>query len=118
MEPVTDARSVVRLIHAVREVHVSDEIVQYVVDIVTATRRHPDLQLGASPRATLHLIRGARASAAVAGRNYVLPDDVQELVGPILGHRLLVCAEAQIARRTAATVVTDILRSVPLPEIR
>jgi MoxR-like ATPase len=118
MEPVTDARSVVRLIHAVREVHVSDEIVQYVVDIITATRRHPDLQLGASPRATLHLIRGARASAAVAGRNYVLPDDVQELVGPILGHRLLVSAEAQIARRSAATVVADILRSVPLPEIR
>jgi MoxR-like ATPase len=116
MGPVCDARTVVQLIHSVREVYVSDEIVQYVVDIITATRDHPDLQLGASPRATLHLIRTGRAAAALAGRDYVLPDDIQSLVTPVLSHRLLVTSEAQIARRTAATVLADILRTVPLPQ--
>jgi len=116
MQSVCDARTVVQLIHSVREVYVSDEIVQYVVDIITATRDHPDLQLGASPRATLHLIRTGRAAAALAGRDYVLPDDIQSLVTPVLSHRLLVTSEAQIARRTAATVLADILRTVPLPQ--
>jgi len=117
MRPVADAQTVVRMIEAVREVHVSDEITQYVVDIIAATRAHPDLQLGASPRATLHLIRTGRAAAALAGRDYVLPDDIQPLVEPVLAHRLLVTSEAQIARRTAASVVAEILRKVPLPEM-
>jgi MoxR-like ATPase len=117
MQSVTDAPTVVRMIEAVRRVHVSDEIVQYVVDITTATRTHPDLQLGASPRATLHLIRTGRAAAAIAGREYVLPDDIQRLADPVLAHRLLVTSEAQIGRRTASVVLADIIRKVPLPEI-
>jgi MoxR-like ATPase len=118
MRPVADARTVVRLIEAVRGIHVSDEVVQYVVDIINATRNHPDLQLGASPRATLHVIRAARASAALAGRDYVLPDDVQSLAEPVLGHRLLVTSEAQVAHKGAPAVLADILRKVPLPEMR
>jgi MoxR-like ATPase len=118
MTPVTDARTVVRLVEAVRQVHVSDEVVQYVVDIINATRNHPDLQLGASPRATLHVIRAARAAAALAGRDYVLPDDVQSLAAPVLGHRLLVTSEAQVAHKGASAVLDDILRKVPLPEMR
>jgi MoxR-like ATPase len=115
LEPVADARAVVRLIEAVRAVHVSGAVKQYVVEIITATRGSAELRLGASPRATLHLVRASRAAAALDGRDYVLPDDVQALAGPVLAHRLLTTAEAQIARRTAAAVLADIVRKVPLP---
>jgi MoxR-like ATPase len=118
MAPVTDAPTIVRMISFVRDIHVSDEVVQYVVDIVTATRNHPDLQLGASPRATLHLIRAGRAAAVLAGREYVLPDDIQELAEPVLAHRLMLTSESQVAHRGAASVLADILRKVPLPEMR
>jgi MoxR-like ATPase len=115
LEPASDGRAVVKLIEAVRTVHVSPAVKQYVVDIVAATRASPDLRLGASPRATLHLIRAARASAALDGRDYVLPDDVASLAAAVLAHRLLTTAEAQIARRSATQVVLDILRGLPLP---
>ncbi len=118
LQAVTDAPTILRAIHAVREIHVSDEVVQYVVDIITATRQHPDLQLGASPRATLHLIRAGRAAAAMAGREYVLPDDIQELAESVLAHRLMLTSESQVAHRGAASVLADILRKVPLPEMR
>jgi MoxR-like ATPase len=115
LEPVADARAVVKLIETVRAVHVSPAVKQYAVDIITATRNSSELRLGASPRATLHLIKAARAAAALDGRDYVLPDDVQVLANPVLAHRLLTTAEAQIARRTAAAVLADIVRKVPLP---
>jgi len=115
LEPATDARAVAKLIEAVRTVHVSPAVKQYTVDIVTATRNSPDLRLGASPRATLHLIRAARAAAALDGRDFVLPDDIQLLAGPVLAHRLLTTAEAQIGRRSAAGIVADIIRALPLP---
>jgi MoxR-like ATPase len=115
LEPATDGRAVVKLIEAVRAVHVSQAVKQYAVDIVAATRTSPELRLGASPRATLHLIRAGRAAAALDGRNYVTPDDIQSLAGPVLAHRLLTTAESQIGRRTSMQVVHDILRTIPLP---
>jgi MoxR-like ATPase len=115
LEPASDGRAVVKLIEAVRTVHVSPAVRQYVVDIIGATRTSPDLRLGASPRATLHLIRAGRASAALDGRDYVLPDDISALAPSVLSHRLLTTAEAQIARRSSTQVVLDILRAVPLP---
>jgi MoxR-like ATPase len=84
--------------------------------LATATRNAPDLRLGASPRATLHLLRMARAAAALDNRDYVVPDDVQSLAGPVLAHRLLPTAEAQIARRTPEQVVADIVKRVPVPD--
>ena len=96
--------------------YVSDAVKQYAVDIwPTATRVHPDLRLGASPRATLHLLRAARAPAALDGRDHVLPDDVQALAVPVLAHRLLLTADAQLARRTAQDVVADLVQRVPVP---
>ena len=77
--------------------------------------RSPDLRLGASPRATLHLLRAAKAAAALDDRDYVLPDDVQALAVPVLAHRLLPTAEAQIARRRRRQVVADIVARVPVP---
>jgi len=115
LQPVSTATEVRHLIDLVRRVHVSDAVRQYAVDIVNATRRAPDLRLGASPRATLQLLRAAKAQAALSGREYVLPDDLQRLAQPVLAHRVLLTAEAQIARRGAEAVVAEVLRSVPVP---
>jgi MoxR-like ATPase len=115
LAPVSTATEVRMLIDVVRRVHVSDAVRQYVVDLVNATRRAPDLRLGASPRAALQLLRAAKAQAALSGRDYVLPDDVQRLAQPVLAHRLLLTAEAQIARRGTEAVVDSVLRSVPVP---
>ena len=116
LQPVAHAHDIVKLIEAVREVHVSDPVRRYAVALVGATRNHPDLRLGASPRATLHLVRTARASAALDGRDYVLPDDVQSLAAAVLAHRLLPTAQAQLNRRTPEQVVAEIVQRVPLPD--
>jgi MoxR-like ATPase len=115
LEPVSDALEVAKLTQAVREVHIADSVRRYAVDLVNATRDNRDLRLGASPRATLHLLRTGRAAAALDGRDFVLPDDLQALAGPVLAHRLLLSAEAQVARRSTAAVVTDVVASVPVP---
>ncbi|HVX69297.1 MAG TPA: MoxR family ATPase [Mycobacteriales bacterium] len=115
LKPVTDDQEVARLIGGVRQIHVADSVRGYAVDLVTATRQHPDLRLGASPRATLHLLRAGRAVAALEERDYVLPDDLQALAEPVLAHRLLLSADAQIARRPVTAVLADILAAVPVP---
>jgi MoxR-like ATPase len=115
LEPAADANDIVKLTEAVREVHVSPGVARYAVDLVNATRTSPELRLGASPRATLHLIRAARAAAALDNRGYVLPDDIQALAVPVLAHRLLPTAEAQMSRRSVEHVVADLVRTVPVP---
>ena len=114
LAPVTDARRVRDVIAAVRRVHVAPEVRQYCVELVAATRRHPDLRLGASPRATLQLVRAARAQAALAGRGFTVPDDVQAVAVPVLAHRLLLAPEAA-ARRPPADVVRALLGRLPVP---
>ncbi|CAM5567867.1 AAA family ATPase [Streptomyces abikoensis] len=116
LQPVAHAHEVVKLVEAVRTVHVADPVRRYAVDLVTATRHHPDLRLGASPRATLHLVRAARAAAALAGREFVLPDDVQALAPAVLAHRLLPTAQARLGRRSAEQAVLDILQRTPVPD--
>ena len=118
LEPVTDAAEIAKLIDVVHGVHVADAVKRYAISLVTATRSSPELRLGASPRATLHLVRAARAAAALDGRDFVLPDDVQALAGPVLVHRLLPAVEAQIGGRNADHIVSDVVRSVPMPELR
>jgi MoxR-like ATPase len=115
LQPVSTATEVRAMIAAVHRLHVSDAVRQYAVDLVNATRRAPDLRLGASPRATLQLLRAGKAQAALSGREYVLPDDLQRLAEPVLAHRVLPTAEAQIARRSADSIVSDLVRSVPVP---
>ncbi|WP_428999876.1 AAA family ATPase [Streptomyces cyaneogriseus] len=115
LQPVAHAHEIVKLIEAVRGVHVAEPVRRYAVDLVAATRTHPDLRLGASPRATLHLLRAAKASAALGGREYALPDDVQALAVAVLAHRLLPTAQAQLGRRTAEQVVQEILQQTPVP---
>jgi MoxR-like ATPase len=115
LEAVADAIEVRKLIEVVRSVHVSHEVKQYVVDLVGATRSSSDLRLGASPRAGLQLVRASRARAALDGRDYVLPDDVQSLAVSVLAHRLLPTAEAQVARRSPEAVVSNLVERTSLP---
>ena len=117
--PVTSAAEIVRMISLVRTVHVSDEVRQYIVELVGATRRHPEVALGASPRAALHLIQTARAAAALDRRAFVLPDDVQALLVPVIAHRLLLHPEVALSGEPVvditARLLTDIIARTPLP---
>ena len=115
LTPVADAATVRDLVAAVGRLYVSEAIRRYVVALVEASRRSPDLRLGASPRAGLQLLRAARAAAALAGRDHVLPDDVQALAAPVLAHRLLLTADAALGRRSAEQVVASLLATVPVP---
>ena len=115
IEAVASAAEVEGLIATARAVHVAPSLKGYLVDLADATRRHPQLALGMSPRATLSLMRVARARSAAAGRTYVIPDDLKALARPVLGHRLLVTAEAQLQGISSTEVLEEILRAVPVP---
>jgi MoxR-like ATPase len=118
LEPVTDAAEIRKLIDIVAQVYVSQPVQRYAVALTTATRRSPELMLGASPRATLHLVRAAKASAALAGRDFVVPDDLQELAVQVLSHRLLTTVEASMSGRTPEAALRQIVAGVPMPESR
>ncbi len=115
VKPVAHASDIRALVEAVREVHVSDPIRQYIIDLVNATRTSSELRLGASPRSALHLLRACRAFAALDGRDFVIPDDVQALAVPVLAHRLLPSAEAMVGRELPDQVLSGIIRRLPLP---
>jgi MoxR-like ATPase len=115
LHPVSDAGEVRALIQAVRAVHVADSIKGYAVDIAEATRTSSDIRLGASPRAVLQLVRASKAWAAIDGRSYVIPDDLQYLADPVLTHRIIVTPEAQIARRGPRQILESILSKVAAP---
>lgn len=115
IEPVATAADIAGMIAAVRTVHVAAGIKAYLVDIAEASRRHPHLTLGMSPRATLSLQRVTRARAAALGRNYVVPDDIKALAEPVLAHRLLVTPESSLQGISSADALREVLRSVPVP---
>jgi len=115
LKPVAHAADIRALVAAVRVVHVSSTIRQYIIDLANATRTSPELRLGASPRAALHLLRATRAYAALDGRDFVIPDDVQALAVPVLAHRLLPSAEAMVGRELPDQVLSAIVRRLPLP---
>ncbi|MDN5859754.1 MAG: MoxR family ATPase [Pseudonocardia sp.] len=115
IRPVTDGRRVAAVVDMVRRVHLGNEVRQYCVELVGATRRLPDVRLGASPRATLQLVRAARAQAALAGRAFVVPDDVQVVAVPVLAHRLLLTPDAVAARRSATDLVRGLIGRSPVP---
>ena len=91
-----------------------DSLQDYIVRLVTATRQHPDLALGGSPRASLALFKTSQALAALRGRDHVIPDDIKYLVDVTLGHRLIVRPEAELRGRTRLTVLKDVLASTKL----
>jgi MoxR-like ATPase len=115
LRPVTDAAMVSGLIDAVATVHLSQPVRQYIVELIGATRAVPEVRLGASPRAVLHLARAAKAAAALDGRPFVVPDDVQRLAVPVLAHRLLLTVEAHASHRSAEEVVRVLLGRIRVP---
>jgi len=112
---VTDGPTVARLIDATATVHLAHELRQYIVEIVGTTRAIAEVRLGASPRAVLHLAKAAKAAAALDGRGYVVPDDIQRLATPVLAHRLLLTVEAHAAHRSAEEIIAMLLGRVRVP---
>ena len=100
---------------AIRDVYVAEEVKQYIVDLVTATRQHPEVYLGSSPRGSLALFRTSQARAAMAGRDYVIPDDVKALAEVTLGHRIIINPEARVNKVSTRTITNDVLLSTPVP---
>lgn len=103
---------------AVKHIYVDDLVKEYIVDLANASRRHPDVYLGVSPRGSLALFKGSRAQAALNGRTYVIPDDVKALVESTFAHRLIISPSARIKNVEARAVVEQIVSSVPVPGTR
>jgi MoxR-like ATPase len=116
LQPAISGDEVVELQHLVRQVRFDDQLADYLLDLVEATRQHPDVQLGASTRAALALYRAAQALALLEGRSFVAPDDVKRLAGPVLAHRLLVRrVRAGAITEAALAVVDTIVQQTPVP---
>jgi MoxR-like ATPase len=113
--PVTTAAGVLDAQRTVRAVHLADSVREYTYRIAAATRSHPRLTLGASPRAGIQLLIAAQAAAAIAGRDFATPDDVKEVAEFVIPHRLIVAPDAEIEGVTAPAVLHDILATIPVP---
>ncbi|MEK7806439.1 MAG: MoxR family ATPase, partial [Chloroflexota bacterium] len=106
---------VLRLQEAAKSVYVDQLVRQYIVRLVEATRNHPDIALGASPRASLGLFRAARALALVQNREYVIPDDIKNLAQAVVAHRLILAPSARMRGLRSSDVVSDLLNNVAVP---
>ena len=115
LEAVVDIADLLVVQQAVRRVEVSGELRRYILELIGATRKHPEVYLGASPRGSLALFRTAQTRAAILGREFVLPDDIKVMAVPTLAHRILVGSSARIRDVDARSIVQDILTSVPVP---
>src|SRR5512133_413145 len=115
--PVVNRESLVEMQRAVEQVHVEESLGYYIVDLAVATRSAPGVQVGASPRGSLALLKLARCRAALSGRDYATPDDVKEVAVPALAHRLALRPELWVERRRSDDIVRDILDQVPTPTV-
>jgi MoxR-like ATPase len=115
LDPIASLQDVQEMVDIAREVAVSTSVKNYIVDLVEGTRLHPDVLLGASPRSALFLQRIARSRAAAGGRDYVMPDDVKALAGPVLEHRLALRPEAQMRGESIDSVIEDVLARIRVP---
>jgi MoxR-like ATPase len=118
LEQVTDLATLQKMQQQVREVYVEQSIREYIVKIATETRNHQAVYLGASPRGSLALFRAAQALAYILGRDYVVPDDVKELVPVTLAHRIILKSEARLGGQTVEQILKDILKAIPVPVTR
>jgi MoxR-like ATPase len=115
LAPVVEAAELIEMARRCREVRVLEPVEEYVVEVVRASRSHPAVELGASPRGSLALYRGAQALAAIEGRDYAIPDDVKRLAPAVLGHRLILKSGARLRGRQLDDIVGEIVASVPVP---
>ncbi|MEO8510962.1 MAG: MoxR family ATPase [Chloroflexota bacterium] len=116
VEQVLSVEELRQMQAAIREVYVDQAVAEYIVRLVTATREHPDVYLGASPRGSINLYRAAQAYSALDGRDYVIPDDVKHLAVAILAHRLIVKSQASLREIDPDAIVREILAQVPVSE--
>jgi MoxR-like ATPase len=117
LEAVSNAEEVVACQQAVRQVYVDDKVRRYLMQIVHDTRQHDDIGLGGSPRASIALFRTSQAMAALRGRNYVLPDDVKRVAGPVLVHRVILRPESRLRKVTAGAVIDEIVAEIAVPTL-
>jgi MoxR-like ATPase len=115
VEQVVSVEELVEAQETIKRVYIDNQVKRYIVDVVTATRTHPDVYLGASPRGSLALYRASQARAALAGRDHVLPDDVKALAEATLAHRIIVGPAARIKDVFAQGIVGDVLKQIPVP---
>jgi MoxR-like ATPase len=115
LDSVVTPDDVIKAQEAVNEVRIEDNMRTYALGIVHATREHPRVRLGASPRASLALQHSAQAIAAMTGRGYVIPDDIKSVAGAVLAHRLIVDSSSQLRGTIGADIVAEILESFPVP---
>lgn len=115
LSTIADTRFLLEAREAVAAIQLSEPMVDYLVDLVRATRNHPALVCGASPRACNMLATAARARAALRGRDFVIPDDVKQLAGPVLAHRVSLSPAAEIEGQSAADVLAEVVERVPAP---
>ena len=115
IQPVVEPGRVIEMRDAVRNVHVSEEIKDFLISIVQQTRTSKSLHLGASPRASQHLQLAAQGLAVFTGRKFVIPEDIIELAGPVLAHRLILSAESKMSNRKTSDIVEEIVKQVRIP---
>jgi MoxR-like ATPase len=115
LETVVEVKELLEAMDEIRKVFVSELVKRYVVDLINRTRDNPDVYLGASPRGSLALFRTGQALAALAGRDYVLPDDIKELAVPVMAHRVIVGPAARLRELSAEKIVEEILETLPVP---
>jgi len=115
LKPVVDADEILELQKAVRQVFVHPAVEEYIVRLTRATRQHTAIQLGASPRGSLALYHAAQAWAAIRGRHFVLPDDVKQLIQPVLGHRIITTSQARVRGRVVFDILHEISDQTPVP---
>lgn len=117
VETVASQEDILEMQENVESITTHDDIITYIVNISNATRKYKDLQLGASPRASIDLLKAAKAKAFLSGRNYVIPDDVKEMVIPVFSHRLILSPEAKIERKSIDSILKEILNSIFVPVV-
>ena len=112
---VTSASELSQIQKELYAVRVSDPVKEYLVALVQSTRNHPLLRLGASPRASRSLFKASKAWAAIMGRDFVTPDDIKAVAGPVLLHRLILTGEARVTGRSPSSILDELLSSLPVP---
>src|ERR1700722_9013475 len=117
LESVATAAEVLECQRAVRTVHADEKVSRYIVQLIQATRDHPDLSLGGSPRASMALLHAAQSFAAVNGFDFVMPDDVKHMFAHVLGHRLIMRPESRLRKKTVGRVLDEVMNAVPVPQV-
>ena len=115
LEPIADTNTIGQMVAMAQRVHIADPLYAYAVRLAAATRNHPQVRVGVSPRGVIALTRAACAYALIEGRGFVLPEDMKTLMEPVFAHRILLTSDAQLRGVTAADVLNDAMEQVPVP---